>query len=159
MRPPTAGAKQSIALLPLIPIAILATLGCRQAAIDTDAVTRAIGREVGTTIVLARNTGTAVEPTCSSRTTSGPSAAARRRISSWARPAQAGSGSTIRIAGSSSGTTGSVPSAAVLYDDDADLSLLDGKTVVGTPIRKPAPVFAKLDESVVDEELARAAGA
>ncbi|HET7762395.1 MAG TPA: methionine--tRNA ligase, partial [Phycicoccus sp.] len=27
---------------------------------------------------------------------------------------------------------------------------------VGTPIAKPAPVFAKLDESVVDEELARA---
>ncbi len=31
--------------------------------------------------------------------------------------------------------------------------------VVGTPISKPAPVFTKLDESVVDEELARAAGA
>jgi len=31
--------------------------------------------------------------------------------------------------------------------------------VVGTPISKPAPVFVKLDESVVDEELARAAGA
>ncbi|HET9021526.1 MAG TPA: methionine--tRNA ligase [Ornithinibacter sp.] len=30
--------------------------------------------------------------------------------------------------------------------------------VVGTPIDKPAPVFTKLDESVVDEELARAAG-
>ncbi|HYN67021.1 MAG TPA: methionine--tRNA ligase [Ornithinibacter sp.] len=30
--------------------------------------------------------------------------------------------------------------------------------VAGTPIRKPAPVFTKLDESVVDEELARAAG-
>ena len=29
--------------------------------------------------------------------------------------------------------------------------------VVGTPISKPAPVFTKLDESVVDEELARAA--
>jgi methionyl-tRNA synthetase len=31
--------------------------------------------------------------------------------------------------------------------------------VVGTPISKPTPVFTKLDESVVDEELARAAGA
>jgi len=31
--------------------------------------------------------------------------------------------------------------------------------VVGTPIAKPAPVFTKLDESVVDEELARAAEA
>ena len=30
--------------------------------------------------------------------------------------------------------------------------------VVGTPISKPAPVFTKLDESVVDEELARAEG-
>jgi methionyl-tRNA synthetase len=30
--------------------------------------------------------------------------------------------------------------------------------VVGTPISKPLPVFTKLDESVVDEELARAAG-
>ncbi len=30
---------------------------------------------------------------------------------------------------------------------------------VGTPISKPTPVFTKLDESVVDEELARAAGA
>ena len=30
--------------------------------------------------------------------------------------------------------------------------------VVGTPISKPAPVFTKLDESVVDDELARAAG-
>ncbi len=29
--------------------------------------------------------------------------------------------------------------------------------VVGTPISKPAPVFTKLDESVVDDELARAA--
>ncbi len=28
--------------------------------------------------------------------------------------------------------------------------------VVGTPISKPAPVFTKLDESVVDDELARA---
>jgi methionyl-tRNA synthetase len=30
--------------------------------------------------------------------------------------------------------------------------------VVGTPITKPEPVFTKLDESVVDEELALAAG-
>ena len=30
--------------------------------------------------------------------------------------------------------------------------------VVGTPISKPAPVFTKLDESVVDDELARAGG-
>ena len=32
------------------------------------------------------------------------------------------------------------------------------QVVVGTPISKPAPVFTKLDESVVDEELARAEG-
>jgi methionyl-tRNA synthetase len=29
------------------------------------------------------------------------------------------------------------------------------EVVVGTPVGKPTPVFAKLDPSVVDEELAR----
>ena len=30
--------------------------------------------------------------------------------------------------------------------------------VVGAPVRKPAPVFTKLDPSVVEDELARLAG-
>ena len=50
-------------------------------------------------------------------------------IPACAAPAQAGSGATMRIAGSTSSIGATLACGAVYYDDDADLSLLDGKTV------------------------------
>ena len=45
----------------------------------------------------------------------------------------------------------------VITGEYSDFPAWESRPVtVGTPVSKPAPVFTKLDESVVDEELARA---